>query len=185
MAEAAGPDKIAAESPGHPPVLSGVLPFRRRTTLERHEIPKVVRPYYSRPFGQRWEGCATAQRQATRLPVELMELLESALVRCMKTVLDPPLVSSQYAYQRQCSAALLRAYLGTFVRDSVHRGRTVYMLGPHIGGAFDSADRVRLVTALVECRISAIIARFTRNGLRARSLRARLLAPHRRRRGAF
>ena len=98
MAEAAGPDKIAAESPGHPPVLSGVLPFRRRTTLEGHEIPQAVRPYYFRAFGQRWEGSTTVQRQATRLPVELMELLESIVVRRVKTVLEPALASSQYAY---------------------------------------------------------------------------------------
>ena len=93
------------------------------------------------------------QRQATRLPVELMGLPESILFRRMKTVLEPALVSSKYAHQRRCSAGLLRADLGAFARDSVHRGRTVYMLGPDVEGVFGNADRARLMEALDECRI--------------------------------
>ena len=90
----------------------------------------------------------------------MMKLLELILVRRLMPKLEGKLAEEQYAYQKARSTELLLADLDRFVRQGRQAGRTTYMVGMDVAGAFDSASLPRLVETLRCYGIPEILRRF-------------------------
>ena len=87
------------------------------------------------------------------------------------------MTDSQYAYQRQRSAEILLAYLGSFAQGGARENQVTYLVGLDIEGAFDTADPLRLMGALDQVQAPKVLSRFIGNWMTARSFIVRLAAP--------
>ena len=90
---------------------------------------------------------------------------------------EPYVTASQNAYQRQRSAEVLLADMGSFVQEGSKGNQVKYLAGLDIGRAFDAAGLIRLIEALDHLQTPRVLSRFIGNWITARSFRVRPTAP--------
>ena len=86
-----------------------------------------------------------------------MKFLELIVVRRLTADLEPLMAGGQHTYSRQRSTELLLADLDGSIQDSVQQDKTAYLAGLDVEGAFDNANLMCLVDALVAHRVSAVL----------------------------